>query len=429
MLLAARLANLLLGVGLILLIGWWAWRIWGSSAALLAIALAAFEPNFVAHASLVTTDIGATLFSLLTLYLLWECFNLRNPRLLIGAGLALGAALVSKFSTVILLAIGGALILPAPFFDPALGFFAGAQNRPAYRLLDAAAALLLVSVCAALVIPAAYFFHGFEPWLSGLQRFVTLAHEGQPTFFLGRYSSQGWWNYYLVAYLIKTPLGSMLLIAAALLFHQNGNRLRARESIFLLLPVLVILLATTQASVNIGLRHILPVYPFLFVIASRLATIQFQRRWLAPALISGALPRRRSRLCASRRTSLPISTKSSAVQAKAINIWRIRISIGARISRISKRTWTWRSCRSCTCPTSARHHLLIAAFATNTCRGPGRSNGRRLPTEFPQQCGEKFSRSAFTICRTLPIRTSHSFAGYGIANRRPRTDIPFLSTI
>jgi hypothetical protein len=130
LLLAARLANLLLGVGLILLIGWWAWRIWGSSAALLAIALAAFEPNFVAHASLVTTDIGATLFSLLTLYLLWECFNLRNPRLLIGAGLALGAALVSKFSTVILLAIGGALILPAPFFDPALGFFAGAQNPP-----------------------------------------------------------------------------------------------------------------------------------------------------------------------------------------------------------------------------------------------------------------------------------------------------------
>jgi hypothetical protein len=53
--------------------------------------------------------------------------------------------------------------------------------------------------------------------------------------------------------------------------------------------VIIILLATTQAKVNIGLRHILPIYPFLFVLASRLATIRLQRRWLAPALIGVAL--------------------------------------------------------------------------------------------------------------------------------------------
>jgi hypothetical protein len=41
----------------------------------------------------------------------------------------------------------------------------------------------------------------------------------------------------------------------------------------------------TQAKTNIGLRHILPIYPFLFVLASRLATTRLRRAWLAPLLI------------------------------------------------------------------------------------------------------------------------------------------------
>jgi hypothetical protein len=116
-----------------------------------------------------------------------------------------------------------------------------------------------------------------------------LARGGQAAFFLGQYSYEGWWSYYLVAFLIKTPLGSLMLMALSLLFYQTGSRLKARQAIFLLLPVIIILLATTQAKVNIGLRHILPIYPFLFVLASRLATIRLQRRWLAPALIGVAL--------------------------------------------------------------------------------------------------------------------------------------------
>src|SRR5439155_23645305 len=58
----SRLPNLFLGVLLVVLIGWWAYRLWGSLAAMLAMALASLEPNLVAHSSLVTTDIGVTLF-------------------------------------------------------------------------------------------------------------------------------------------------------------------------------------------------------------------------------------------------------------------------------------------------------------------------------------------------------------------------------
>ena len=72
MLALSRLPNLFLGSVFVALTGWWAYRLWGNPAALLAVALASFEPNLVAHSSLVTTDIGVTLFIFLAVYLLWE---------------------------------------------------------------------------------------------------------------------------------------------------------------------------------------------------------------------------------------------------------------------------------------------------------------------------------------------------------------------
>jgi hypothetical protein len=287
MLLLARLPNLLIGGLLILLVAWWAFRLWGAQAALLASALACFDPNLLAHASLVTTDVGATLFIVLTIYLLWEYLRSPTyPRLFV-VGLSLGAALVSKFSTIVLLPIIGAILAlrligngqPQAFLP---------RRRPSGRragVFDAAALFLSIALCAALVLPAAYGFHGFQPWFAGLQRFLELAQVGQPAFFMGDYSYQGWWSYYLVAFLIKTPLGTLLLVAVSLLFCRTGRSLARSDLAFLLIPVLVILAATTQAKVNIGLRHILPIYPFLFILASRLATLRFQRRWLAPVLI------------------------------------------------------------------------------------------------------------------------------------------------
>ena len=114
---------------------------------------------------------------------------------------------------------------------------------------------------------------------------MSIAQAGRLAFFLGEYSEEGWWSYYIVAFIIKTPIGSLLLIAGSLIFHCQGTPLRRHEAIFLLLPVVCIFLATTQAKVNIGLRHILMVYPFLFILAARLATIAFQRRWIGRVLI------------------------------------------------------------------------------------------------------------------------------------------------
>jgi len=81
-------------------------------------------------------------------------------------------------------------------------------------------------------------------------------------------------------------VGSLVLIGTALAFPHLGTALARHAVLFLLAPVTVIFVVMSQSKINIGLRHILPVYPLLFVFASRVATIQFRQRWLTPLLLS-----------------------------------------------------------------------------------------------------------------------------------------------
>ncbi|HKY06601.1 MAG TPA: glycosyltransferase family 39 protein [Candidatus Binatia bacterium] len=279
MMLLARLPNLLIGLLVVLLAGWWACRLWGGGAAVVAIALASLDPNLVAHSSLVTTDAGATLFIFTTIYLLWEYLRSRSCWYLAFAALSLGLALVSKFSTVLLVPIIGSILASSVIFDDA-DRNQLRRRRFSAGWLQAIAAFSLMLLVAAPLIPAAYFFQSFQLWLTGFGKFMTLAREGQLAFFLGQVSYEGFWAYYPVAFLIKTPIGSLLLMAASVIFYRAGNPLRRSQTICLLLPVVIVFLALTQSKVNIGVRHILPVYPFFFVIASRRATANSSQRWI-----------------------------------------------------------------------------------------------------------------------------------------------------
>jgi dolichyl-phosphate-mannose-protein mannosyltransferase len=283
-----RIPNLLLGCFLAGLAGWWGYRLWGRGAGLTALALCVLEPNLITHASLVTTDMGAALFIFLAVYLLWEYAAAPSWRALLGIGAACGLALASKYSTVILGAIlacvglvhllgGGALPLPGQ---------AGRKLKGGVvpRILQALPAAAVAGIVILLVLPACYRLQGFDTWWTGLHRVLTHQEAGHNAFFMGEYSTEGWWSYFPVAFLIKTPLGSLALILASLLATRAGKRLSRREASFLLLPVAILFAGAMQGRINIGLRHILPIYPFLFVAASRAATFRFRRpamKWLA----------------------------------------------------------------------------------------------------------------------------------------------------
>jgi hypothetical protein len=288
----SRFPNLFLGAVLLLLTGWWAYRLWGKRAAMLAMALASLEPNLVAHSSLITTDIGAALFIFLAVYLLWEYLNSPRWWVLVATGIATGMALLSKYSAILLIPTL-ALIVALPLIidrNPCtLLPLKQNEDEPRHKLFQAAAVLSLVLFLAFLTLPSAYFFQGFQPWLSGFFEFLTLAHAGLLAFFLGEYSYQGWWSYFIISFLIKTPIGSLALIFASLALYRAGSPLRRRDAIVLLSTVVIFFTAMTQSKISIGLRHLLPVYPFLFVLASRLATVRLHHRWLAHLLIGIAV--------------------------------------------------------------------------------------------------------------------------------------------
>jgi hypothetical protein len=291
LLILGRLPNLVLGAVLIGVMAIWAYRLWGRAAALMAMTLAAFEPNLIAHSSLITLDLGAALFIFLTLYFAWEYTGSPSSWLLGAIGLTTGLALATKGSTVFLPGVVAIVMGASGLWGNSLLFFdvekkrGGKQIVP--RLVEAVLSTCLVMSLAAVVIVACYFFlNDSLRWWDGLRFQLRHQQQGHPSFFLGEYSHTGWWTYFPVAFLIKTPVGSLLLILVSLLLYRVGKPLRGRDAAFLLLAVALMFAAMTQARINIGIRYILWVYPFLYVAASRIATVRFRRSWCAPLVWS-----------------------------------------------------------------------------------------------------------------------------------------------
>jgi hypothetical protein len=100
------------------------------------------------------------------------------------------------------------------------------------------------------ILPSAY--------LAALRGIVRHGEAGHVSYLLGDYSRQGWWYFFPVALAVKTSLPELLLTHAGLMRKQTQ-----RELLFLTLPIVLFLGAAMTSRVNIGLRHILMIYPFL----------------------------------------------------------------------------------------------------------------------------------------------------------------------
>lgn len=270
------LLSVLLGIGIVC----WGRRLYGPRGALLALALYVLDPNVVAHSSLVTTDLGLTLFVFLAIYALWSWSDRPSPGRLALAGLATGGALASKYTSIwllpILLVIAGALILsevPLPVRPwTKRSRVATAESPLIHRMLALLAAGAVLAVAAALVLAASYFVVGLPSYLRGLGHGLSHTGDGHLAYLRGQFSENGWWYYFLFAFLIKTPPGTLLALVLAIASMVPGRRLRLQDELFLALPVLMIFAITAVWTVNIGLRHVLPVYPFLCLFAGRLCT-------------------------------------------------------------------------------------------------------------------------------------------------------------
>jgi hypothetical protein len=304
----------------------WSRRLVGPGAALVALVLASTLPILLGHAAIATTDILVTgTFALAVLvYTGW----LERPTLWrsLGLGLVLALALLSKFSAALFLvsvlaAIAGlSLLLPGPPARPRIaalralarpqhlgsavlaGFIvvwagyrfsfdgiATPADRP-HELIDRllASAPALRDAAYALVempVPAPELVRGFAEAKTHLA-------VGHTSFFLGEIRDKGWVLFFPVGILVKSPIAFLLLAVVGLLF--TGRRAIAERDWRLLAPgvgACVLLLVCLPVSLNIGVRHILPIFPLLAVLAGAggAALWQWGKPTHAGPLLVGAL--------------------------------------------------------------------------------------------------------------------------------------------
>lgn len=265
---APRRMNLAVGAGVVLLAGWWAFRLWGSRlAGLAAAAFAALDPTLVSLAAVLTTDAGFAFFALLSAYLLWEYAGAPSRGRMLACGVSLGLLLGSKLSAIGMI---GALGLAGAWWVARGGTRVGPALELAFRL----------GLIALVTLAATYGFVHFPQWGAGLKFQLTRAAHGDGVMYLcGELSRTGWLHYFVVALAVKLPLG--LLFAAA---GGAVGASRARGVAWLLIPPLAFFAVASWARVDLGVRVVLPVVPFLYVVAGRLAAVPLCRLLLVPTL-------------------------------------------------------------------------------------------------------------------------------------------------
>jgi len=125
-----------------------------------------------------------------------------------------------------------------------------------------------------------------EPYLYGFLRFWRHS-EARSAFLMGRHSDHGFRWFFPASFALKTPLPLIALLIIGLIVRASPDLPRAGP--FVWVPALVYALLTFTRGINIGHRHLLPLYPFLFVLAARAAAWAAQRwrggvRWPAAAV-------------------------------------------------------------------------------------------------------------------------------------------------
>ena len=272
---------LLLGLGLI---GYrFARRLWGKLGALFALVFLLFDPNLLAHGRYSTTDVGGTVFLFLAAFLLWLLWSRPSTHwgLLLAAGFGLGLALGSKLSNLVFVPIF-ALLAILPLYGRQWAW------RDAGRRMIQFGLIFLLSW---LVLWALYAFewgaYGFRTdelatlnqwkgplptFLAGVEQIFRVSGGGRASFLLGDFSAEGWWYYFPVAFAVKTPLLVILLIFLATILLLR-SRVTRGKALFLIIPPSAFFLVSMQSGLNIGYRHLLPMLPFLYLLAAGVSAL------------------------------------------------------------------------------------------------------------------------------------------------------------
>ena len=282
-------------------------------AAVLAVALFSLEPTVLGHGRVVK-DIHVAFVYLLFFFALYRYGLKPSLRRALWLGFACGLGLVAKYSMVILVPL---LMVAFCFFVLRPPSGTGRRQILVHFLIAVFSMLLLLN--------ATYFFRR-EPLIAAdiaaLERndpassatllsalkhssifvppyfvygvYRTYVHNdvGHSAFLLGDYRDRGWWYYFPVAFALKTTIPFLMIALVSLVWAAFGAIRREVRVLILLVPAGIYGLMAMSAGINIGIRHLLPVFPFLFILGGafldRLLRVR-KHRGLAVTLVVVAI--------------------------------------------------------------------------------------------------------------------------------------------
>jgi hypothetical protein len=335
---AGRVRMLPLAVLLGALIAFWSWRLGGPLAACVSLAAYSLDPNFLAHGLLVKNDVPISL--LFTAIALSVWYVGRRVTILNACTLAflLAAALTTKFSGLLAIPVLAIALLLRAALPTAWPILRWEASTFASRISAAAIIVFFCLIVSWLSIWACYDFryqprsgptsdlkNMIETYASAQtvashdstydvpqEQFQTWRREWKPdgvvltvqwiaahhllpesylvgflhvqavslggiSFLMGQTSVHGWWYYFPLAMAFKTPLATLVALVLAAIICLFLPRPRDRWAIIALATAPgLYMLSAMHTHMDIGLRHIFPVYPFLYIflgiIAARAAT-------------------------------------------------------------------------------------------------------------------------------------------------------------
>lgn len=321
----SRFGPMLLTLILILFIFIWSKELIGRWWALLPAFLFAMSPTVLAHGHYVTTDLGAALGIFISTYYFVKFLINSNKRNLIWAGLAFGIAQLMKFSAVLLIPFLGVLaVIFALFvlrekrfvnlikyiFATGIIFVIGfilvyavylpfTLNYPIEKQTSDTQFILTsfaggndggLQTCKGMrcladiniMMTQNKVLRPFGEYMLGVLMVLQRSSGGNTSYFLGEVSAAGWWYYFPVVFALKEQIASLILIAFAFIlaiWHILKSKSYKLKSLFdylathfaefsMMLFVVFYWAYSIKSPLNIGVRHILPTLPFIYILTA-----------------------------------------------------------------------------------------------------------------------------------------------------------------
>ena len=317
-LIPARLMAVLLSALLAITVFLAALEMYGQTAALLALALFCFDPNFLAHGAFITTDIGASLTLLLSIYLFYRVLKVPSIVRVVLLGIAVGMTLTAKFTGIFvvpmmvviwlldlwnrrdvenaehgslsgrqLIIVFAAISAIGLFFVWAIYRFRFAA-RPVNLSLDPATSQYMQELSSpysrSLMLWVAKHHLLPEAYLYGLAD-TKISAASLPSYLFGNLTHQASRWYYPAALTIKSTLPFLILLLVTIVALASRRWKIRREAIVLMVPPAVLFIIASTSDIGIGFRHLFPIFPMLYIMIAGCAVhLVNENRKLAYAL-------------------------------------------------------------------------------------------------------------------------------------------------